>query len=324
MEVGQVVEQCQSLADGIWAAAASVKTYESACKTLARFSFRIVAVLKLHLGFVHLWDHGTKAAVARLQAFLRMGLQLVEDCHRTKHMMNLLCSDTTVEKFKAWAEAMHGALGELKTWGREEEVGDDQVRQELRKDIQNLQAQISGDVFFHGESEWREGFSEQLVAALDAGLEAPSMKAISDLMETVVTRAGRQIQALDIADLQKALRNPETLAGSPFTKDHVYVMLLSILRHGTQATSLDGIVDVPSCFRCPISMDLMREPVMLIETGQVYDRAMIEAWFEGGHDTCPVTQKRVYHRRLKTVHSLKSDIHEFATRYSVTLDKQVW
>lgn len=49
-------------------------------------------------------------------------------------------------------------------------------------------------------------------------------------------------------------------------------------------------VTVPSLFRCPISMDVMRSPVSLC-TGVTYDRSSIQHWLESGHDTCPATMQ---------------------------------
>lgn len=47
-------------------------------------------------------------------------------------------------------------------------------------------------------------------------------------------------------------------------------------------------VKVPSLFRCPISLDVMRSPVSLC-TGVTYDRASIQRWIESGNTTCPAT-----------------------------------
>ncbi|KAL5560373.1 hypothetical protein UlMin_036584 [Ulmus minor] len=49
-------------------------------------------------------------------------------------------------------------------------------------------------------------------------------------------------------------------------------------------------ISVPSLFRCPISMDVMRSPVSLC-TGVTYDRTSIEHWLDSGHDTCPATMQ---------------------------------
>ncbi|XP_028767652.1 U-box domain-containing protein 25-like [Neltuma alba] len=52
---------------------------------------------------------------------------------------------------------------------------------------------------------------------------------------------------------------------------------------------LDLGIQIPYHFRCPISLELMRDPVTVC-TGQTYDRASIESWVATGNTTCPVTR----------------------------------
>lgn len=47
---------------------------------------------------------------------------------------------------------------------------------------------------------------------------------------------------------------------------------------------------IPNHFRCPISLDLMKDPVTL-STGITYDRQSIETWIESGNQTCPITNQ---------------------------------
>ncbi|EIE23667.1 U-box-domain-containing protein [Coccomyxa subellipsoidea C-169] len=49
----------------------------------------------------------------------------------------------------------------------------------------------------------------------------------------------------------------------------------------------------PAEFICPISLDMMTEPVILAETGMTYERAAIRKWFFMGGDTCPLTGVRL-------------------------------
>uniref|UniRef100_A0ACD5UY37 Uncharacterized protein n=1 Tax=Avena sativa TaxID=4498 RepID=A0ACD5UY37_AVESA len=52
-------------------------------------------------------------------------------------------------------------------------------------------------------------------------------------------------------------------------------------------------VDVPSYFLCPISMEIMRDPVTL-SSGITYDRESIERWvFTDGHGECPMTKQQL-------------------------------
>jgi len=45
---------------------------------------------------------------------------------------------------------------------------------------------------------------------------------------------------------------------------------------------------VPSFFKCPILLELMRDPVVLC-IGQSYERSSSEPWLEVGNHTCPTT-----------------------------------
>ncbi|KAJ0725847.1 putative U box domain, armadillo-like helical, Zinc finger, RING/FYVE/PHD-type [Helianthus annuus] len=50
----------------------------------------------------------------------------------------------------------------------------------------------------------------------------------------------------------------------------------------------------PEELRCPISLQLMYDPVV-IASGQTYERICIEKWFGDGHNTCPKTQQLLGH-----------------------------
>jgi hypothetical protein len=58
-----------------------------------------------------------------------------------------------------------------------------------------------------------------------------------------------------------------------------------------EVSSSSAAAEVPHYFLCPISLEVMRDPVTLA-TGITYDRASIERWlFTDGHATCPVTRR---------------------------------
>ncbi|KAL2486289.1 U-box domain-containing protein 9 [Abeliophyllum distichum] len=54
---------------------------------------------------------------------------------------------------------------------------------------------------------------------------------------------------------------------------------------------------VPEEFKCPISKELMRDPV-IISTGQTYDRPFIENLLQAGNRTCPKSQQVLSHTIL--------------------------
>ncbi|KAF8667551.1 hypothetical protein HU200_052751 [Digitaria exilis] len=69
-------------------------------------------------------------------------------------------------------------------------------------------------------------------------------------------------------------------------------------------------VNIPDEFRCPISLELMKDPV-IVATGQTYERVCIEKWLASGHHTCPNTQQRMTNTTLTTNYVLRSLIAQW-------------
>ncbi|KAJ4756434.1 U-box domain-containing family protein [Rhynchospora pubera] len=53
----------------------------------------------------------------------------------------------------------------------------------------------------------------------------------------------------------------------------------------------------PEELKCPISVQLMYDPVV-ISSGQTFERVCIEKWFQAGYTTCPKTREHLKHRNL--------------------------
>ncbi|GAV86335.1 U-box domain-containing protein [Cephalotus follicularis] len=73
---------------------------------------------------------------------------------------------------------------------------------------------------------------------------------------------------------------------------------------------LDLGVQIPYHFRCPISLELMRDPVT-VSTGQTYDRTSIDSWVATGNTTCPVTRSPLADFTLIPNHTLRRLIQEW-------------
>ncbi|XP_010540401.1 PREDICTED: U-box domain-containing protein 45 [Tarenaya hassleriana] len=61
----------------------------------------------------------------------------------------------------------------------------------------------------------------------------------------------------------------------------------------------------PDELRCPISLQLMYDPV-IIASGQTYERICIEKWFSDGHTTCPKTHEQLSHLGLTPNYCVKA------------------
>nr|TKS04398.1 U-box domain-containing protein 17 [Populus alba] len=81
----------------------------------------------------------------------------------------------------------------------------------------------------------------------------------------------------------------------------------------------ETFITVPKDFCCPISLDLMRDPV-IISTGQTYDRILISRWMEEGHCTCPKTGQMLMNTRLVPNRALRNLIVQWCAAHGIPYD----
>ncbi|KAL3530738.1 hypothetical protein ACH5RR_010060 [Cinchona calisaya] len=129
----------------------------------------------------------------------------------------------------------------------------------------------------------------EMVAAtggdLDESIEKMSMvlKKIKDFVQT---------ENPDIDLPRRENSNPSSCSGQPSTE-------------GNHKAPV-----IPDDFRCPISLELMKDPV-IVSTGQTYERSCIEKWLEAGHGTCPKTQQPLTSSALTPNYVLRSLIAQW-------------
>lgn len=74
----------------------------------------------------------------------------------------------------------------------------------------------------------------------------------------------------------------------------------------------------PEELRCPISLQLMYDPV-IIASGQTYERICIEKWLSDGHSTCPKTQQKLPHLCLTPNYCVKGLIASWCEMNGVSV-----
>lgn len=82
----------------------------------------------------------------------------------------------------------------------------------------------------------------------------------------------------------------------------------------------DTFVTIPKDFCCPISLELMHNPV-IVSTGQTYDRTSIARWLEEGHSTCPKTGQMLVHTRLVPNRALRNLILQWCMANGTPYDQ---
>ncbi|KAG6391625.1 hypothetical protein SASPL_149382 [Salvia splendens] len=71
-------------------------------------------------------------------------------------------------------------------------------------------------------------------------------------------------------------------------------------------------VSVPDDLRCPISLELMRDPVIM-----TYERCYIQRWLDCGNTTCPKTRQKLQNLSLTPNYVLRSQISQWCTKHEV-------
>ncbi|CAI8604144.1 unnamed protein product [Vicia faba] len=137
-------------------------------------------------------------------------------------------------------------------------------------------------------------------------------KESSELHELVITSDGELSDSFEtVSSLLRKLKdwvlteNPEV--------DSAYENEKMSIKHRSPV--------IPDDFRCPISLELMKDPV-IVSTGQTYERSCIQKWLDAGHRTCPKTQQTLLHTALTPNYVLKSLIGLWCESNGVELPKK--
>ncbi|XP_030459848.1 U-box domain-containing protein 5-like isoform X1 [Syzygium oleosum] len=89
---------------------------------------------------------------------------------------------------------------------------------------------------------------------------------------------------------------------------------------GHREAQVDVSVDaiLPEEFKCPLSLRLMYEPVV-IASGQTFERTWIQKWFDEGNTFCPKTKKKLAHQLWTPNTALKGLISQWCTRHGLEI-----
>ncbi|CAN6823341.1 unnamed protein product [Brassica oleracea] len=149
--------------------------------------------------------------------------------------------------------------------------------------------------------------------------------------QPALQRVANKLQLMEIPDLaQESVALHEMVALSGGENNEEMAMVLKLIKdfvqmetdnsedqkvgvsNGQTSTAASQKIPpvIPDDFRCPISLEMMRDPV-IVSTGQTYERTCIEKWIEAGHSTCPKTQQALTSTTLTPNYVLRSLIAQW-------------
>ena len=121
----------------------------------------------------------------------------------------------------------------------------------------------------------------------------------------------RLIRLLEDALAAAARERP---AQMPLNEEDVKLSMMAQARRASrnahdEAVLIYGIPEPPDALVCPISMELMRDPVMAMD-GHTYERRNIERWL-ADHQTSPKTNEPLPSLTLVPNHAVKSMVQDY-------------
>ncbi|XP_028759058.1 U-box domain-containing protein 11-like [Neltuma alba] len=81
-------------------------------------------------------------------------------------------------------------------------------------------------------------------------------------------------------------------------------------KKGPTGVKTPEAIVIPEDFLCPISLELMKDPV-IVATGQTYERSYIQRWIACGNVTCPKTRQKLENLNLTPNYVLRSLINQW-------------
>lgn len=248
---------------------------------------------------------------------------LFEDCIESSRMWLLMEHRHLSEGFHRLTQSMATALEILPMALLD-------VSCEVREQVELLQQQARKAQLFVDPSESKLWLEVQSLMTQIERKETPDMVKLMEVFSSLDLSSGgdcqRELEKLE-EEVEGAWEASEEIK-FPFNDLASFVrygkcvlygateMQVEVLEEVLEEPSNCEDVKVPEDFRCPISLDLMMDPV-IVATGQTYERTAITRWMEEGHNTCPKSGLLMAHTNLIPNYALRSLIWQWCERHGI-------
>ncbi|XP_048595485.1 U-box domain-containing protein 2 isoform X2 [Brassica napus] len=149
----------------------------------------------------------------------------------------------------------------------------------------------------------------------------PTSEVLVKIAESVGLRSNQEIliEGVVLASLKENAELTENNTEAEFIEGLIS-LITRMHDHLTniKQSQLGCSVPVPPDFRCPLSLELMTDPV-IVTSGQTYERAFIEKWFDMGLMVCPKTRQPLSQTSLTPNFIVKAFISNWCESNNVNL-----
>lgn len=152
----------------------------------------------------------------------------------------------------------------------------------------------------------------------------PSLDDILKIMETLGLTSTQELLMENIA-LEKERMKAELEKNTEVDHLNDIISLVAHIRYCMARFEQFGFINgvpIPSYFRCPLSLELMLDPV-IVASGQTFERSFIQKWLDNGLRTCPKTHQTLAHTNLIPNFTVKALIANWCEDNNIRLHDYV-
>lgn len=151
----------------------------------------------------------------------------------------------------------------------------------------------------------------------------PSRQHTVKIMESLGLTSGNEILVESIALEKEKLRADEKDVRNNVDINLIH-QLIGLVKHikgvvvkSDQFGVVNGVF-IPTYFRCPLSLQIMFDPVLLA-SGQTFERSFIQKWLDHGLRVCPKTHQNLRHINLVPNNTVKGLIENWSKENGILL-----
>lgn len=150
----------------------------------------------------------------------------------------------------------------------------------------------------------------------------PRTDTIMQIIELLNLRPNQELFRESLA-VEKERMNAQS-TGAPEHLDEIINQIVGLVAHireclvRTGSFEIKSGVPIPPYFLCPLSLELMLEPV-IVASGQTYDRASIQKWLDHGLDICPKTRQLLSHKNFIPNYTVKAMAESWCEQQGVKI-----
>lgn len=136
----------------------------------------------------------------------------------------------------------------------------------------------------------------------------PCSKSLTKIIESLGLTSSQELLKENIALRKERVSADEASTGKGEANEIDQIVdLVSSIRDCLVKLQRVGPVSVPAYFCCPLSSELMLDPV-IVASGQTYERPAIQKWLDNGLTICPKTCQKLAHVNLIPNYTVKAMI----------------